>query len=124
MQGRYLGDRYNQAITGLAMLLIVINLLFFRSRILSFLSLAIVFYACYRSLSKDIDRRSRENARFLKSTQGLRGGFRKYKRRLFGENGYRYFPCESCGKELRVPIKKGKVKVRCPNCKHEMVKRT
>lgn len=124
MAGRYIGDPLNQFITRFAIILILLNIIVFKSRILSGLSLALAFYAFYRSLSRDIDKRSRENAAFLRKTTGLRKGITRYRRRLFGEGGYRYFACPSCGKELRVPKGKGKVKVRCPHCKHEMEKRT
>lgn len=124
MAGRYIGDALNQFITGFAIVLILLNIFVFKSQVLSGLSLVLAFYAFYRSLSRDIDKRSRENAAFLRKTLGLRKAVTRYRRRIFGEGGYRYFPCTSCGKELRVPKGKGKVKVRCPHCKHEMEKRT
>lgn len=34
---------------------------------------------------------------------------------------HRLIECEECHKKLRVPDKKGKIKVTCPNCSHSML---
>ncbi len=124
MNGRYGADQYGQFLSICAVIAVLINL-FTKSRgVMPILGMALAGYSLYRTLSKDIDRRSRENAKFLRTTSAIRNFFKKWKRRIFGEKGYRYFACEQCGKELRVPKNKGKIVVRCPHCKHTMKKRT
>lgn len=33
-------------------------------------------------------------------------------------------PCPSCGQALRIPKGKGKVRITCPKCRHQLVKET
>lgn len=119
MRGRYGSDSYNRFLTSLAILLSIANL-FLKNRIVTGLTLAILFYAIFRMLSRQIGRRTAENDRFLRNTAGIRRPFRRLKNRLFCDKNYKYFSCENCKAELRVPRNKGKIKVRCPKCKHEM----
>ena len=37
---------------------------------------------------------------------------------------YIYFKCKNCKQELRIPKGKGKIKVICPHCKHEEIKKS
>ena len=37
---------------------------------------------------------------------------------------YIYFKCKNCKQELRIPRGKGKIKVICPHCKHEEIKKS
>lgn len=119
MKGRNGVDEYSRAISLVAVVLSIINI-WLRSGVVSGITIAILAYSLYRSFSKDLTKRSKENAKFLRDTNGIRKPFKRLKRRLFGENGYKYFSCKSCKTELRVPKGKGKIKVRCPKCKEEM----
>lgn len=123
MKGRYGTDAFSNFLARFAVVLALIALIFHR-QIFSAIALAFLVYSLFRIFSRNLSQRALENRRYLLKTQGLRNGFQKYKRRLFGEKGYKYFPCENCGRELRVPKHKGKIKIRCPKCKHEMIKRT
>ena len=40
------------------------------------------------------------------------------------EKTHAYFRCPECRKELRVPKGKGKIRITCPHCGHQFVKRT
>lgn len=124
MYGRYGADQYGRFLSIIAIIIVISNLFTDSRGIMPLLGMALAIYSLYRTLSKDIYKRSQENAKFLRTTSGIRNFFRKWKRRIFGENGYRYFACENCKRELRVPKNKGKIVVRCPHCKHEMKKRT
>lgn len=123
MRGRYGSDALNNFLMALALIVMILS--WFDQRSLwSVLLWLLVLLCFYRMLSTDIRRRTLENEKFLQTGRSMRKGLRREKRRIFGEGGFAYFPCPSCGTELRVPKGKGKVRVRCPHCKHEMTKRT
>lgn len=119
MKGRNGVDDYSRAISIIAVVLSLFNI-WLKSSVVSGITIAILAYALYRSFSKDLTKRSKENAKYLRDTGAIRKPFKKLKRHLFGENGYKYFTCKTCKTELRVPKGKGKIKVRCPKCKEEM----
>lgn len=94
--------------------------------LVSFLTSAAIFYslgilgmayALFRCLSKNIINRSAENRRFLRflSLQKLKWEQRK---------DYKIFACKRCGKTIRVPKRKGKIEVTCPNCGNRSIHRT
>lgn len=124
MQGRNGADAYGQFLNYVMLVLAVLNLAFFRNIPVNFIILATMVYSLYRTFSKNLAKRQQENDRYLLRTQAMRKGLRKTKRHLFGEGGYKYFSCPECGAELRVPKKKGKIKVRCPKCNHETIIRS
>ena len=48
----------------------------------------------------------------------------KRKQRREDEKTHAYYKCPECKKELRVPRGKGKIRITCPHCGHQFVKRT
>ena len=93
-----------------------------------------------RSLSTNIGKRRHENQVFLdlfrseireekerrkreEEEQREREKLRK-ERRKEEEKTHAFFRCPQCGKELRVPKGKGKIKIRCPNCSHEFIRKS
>lgn len=93
-----------------------------------------------RSLSTNIGKRRHENQVFLdlfrsetkeekerrkreKEEKREREKLRK-ERRKEEEKTHAFFRCPQCGKELRVPKGKGKIKIRCPNCSHEFIRKS
>ena len=78
----------------------------------------------YRILSRDILRRRQENYKFLQYWQPVRAFFYKYIRRLKDIRQYRYYSCPNCKGELRVPRGKGKIRITCPSCRQEFIKKT
>ena len=93
-----------------------------------------------RSLSTNIGKRRHENQVFLdlfraetkeekerrkreEEEKREREKLRK-ERRKEEEKTHAFFSCPQCGKELRVPKGKGKIKIRCPNCSHEFIRKS
>ena len=78
-----------------------------------------VFLDLFRSETKeDKERRKREE-----EEKSEREKLRK-ERRKEEEKTHAFFRCPQCGKELRVPKGKGKIKIRCPNCSHEFIRKS
>ena len=115
MMGRYGTDRLNMAILGVglcASLLSVffkftpLNLVFF------FLSYGMMFWAIFRSLSRNTYKRYQENRKFLQFFDRLK------------DRQHRYFDCPKCRQMVRVPRGKGKIAITCPRCREKFVKKT
>ncbi|NLW53139.1 MAG: hypothetical protein GXY87_07270 [Tissierellia bacterium] len=121
--GRYGGDELTKFITYVVLAILIVRI-FMPSDLLYVVALVLIVFANFRVLSKDFVKRRAENQWFLTKTSGLKNTYTKYKNRIFGKDGYKYFECSGCKSELKVPKKRGKVKVRCPKCNTEMIKRT
>ncbi len=103
----------------------VINVLYVLTtfRLLYLLSLAIFGYALFRTLSKNIPARQKENQKFMEfwwkfknRWTGIRADFEERKT-------YKHFKCPSCGQKIRIPRGRGKVEIRCPKCSNRFVKK-
>ncbi len=86
------------------------------SAVCNFVSLILIIWAFWRVCSKNIGKRSRENARFLEKTSGLRTKFRDFRTRFSMRKDYKFFTCPTCHTLLRVPRGKGKIQITCSKC--------
>ena len=66
-------------------------------------------YMIFRILSTNIAKRRYEADRFSS---------------LFKSDPYKRFKCPKCGTVCRVPKGRGKIKITCPNCKEQFIKKT
>ena len=73
-------------------------------------------YLLFRLFSRDTEKRSIENARFLALIQSMVRWFRKRKRTLQPDKEYVYFKCPNCGQPMRVPRGLGKLEITCRSC--------
>ena len=121
--GRYGGDELTKFMMYVVLAILIVRI-FVDSNILYLLALGLLIYSNYRTLSKNFTKRRTENQWFLNKSFGIRNAITKFSNRVFGKGGYKYFECSGCKSELKVTKKKGKIKVRCPKCHTEMVKRT
>ncbi len=119
MYGRYGTDPLNLAlIIMVAGLSLLNNLLFVAlgsKALYSLLSLiygAMVVYAVYRMLSRDLPARRMENQKWMNFCNRLR------------DRNHRYFHCPQCKQRVRVPRHKGKINIRCPKCGERFIRKT
>lgn len=115
MAGRYGTDKLNIAIltAGLvACLLGMILRLPLIRMLLTTLSWAMMFWAIFRSLSRNTYRRYRENRKYLRFVEQLK------------DREHRYYTCPRCRQPVRVPRGKGKISITCPKCKEKFIKKT
>ena len=123
LYGRYGYDELTQFLSTAAVVCIVVGL-FVWPGFFFCLSLAMYIAAMFRMCSKNIAKRQRERTAYLRMTKPLRDWFALSKRRFSERKTHRYYKCSGCKASLRVPKGKGKIKVRCPKCGREFIKKT
>ena len=115
MAGRYGTDKLNMAILGVGIALCVITLLnpiAIVDGVLTLLSYALMFWAIFRTLSRNTYKRYRENRKYLQFLERIK------------DREHRYFSCPRCRQPVRVPRGKGKIAITCPKCKEKFIKKT
>ncbi|MDY0236880.1 MAG: hypothetical protein RBR71_12705 [Gudongella sp.] len=123
MMGRYGVDKLSNAMIMFALAFILASILT-KYTILNTIGLVIIIIAYFRIFSRDIPKRYKENQKFLAWFNPIKGKFNKLKNKLRNSKDYKYFKCPQCGKEMRVPRKKGRVNIKCPNCGNSFTRRT
>jgi len=115
MAGRYGTDRLNMLILGVGLVASLLSVLFRFAPVnlvLFILSYGMLFWAIFRSLSRNTYKRYQENRKFLQLTGRLK------------DREHRYFDCPKCRQMVRVPRGKGKISITCPRCREKFVKKT
>lgn len=121
MIGRYGIDALYKALLVIYLILVVTGSALARvSRpvytVLWVLSLAVLIYAIFRSFSRNIAARQRENARWLALTAPIRREGRLLRDKWTFRKTHVFKKCPSCKAVLRLSRKKGKHTVNCPHC--------
>ena len=115
MEGRYGTDKLNMTILTAGFVLCLVSM-FFRipavNLVLTGLSYALMFWAIFRTLSRNTYRRYQENRKYLQIFGRLK------------DREHRYFDCPKCRQLVRVPRGKGKIAITCPKCREKFVKKT
>ena len=130
MAGRYgaMGmDKLNRALNIAALILLVLSLFLGRTGVGSLiwlLALACLVWGTFRSLSRNIRGRQRENEAFLGLTRNFLGTFRGMRDRFAQRKEYRFFRCPSCRTWLRVPRGKGRLSITCRQCGERFTRKT
>jgi hypothetical protein len=91
---------------------------------LIFLSYAVLFYAMFRFLSRNITARRRENDVFLRYYWPVKRKVQMRIQRLKERKTHRFFECPACKNMLRVPRGKGRIQITCPKCGERFEKKT
>ena len=115
MAGRYGTDRLNMMILSIGLVASLLSVLIKfapANLVLFLLSYGMMFWAIFRSLSRNTYKRYQENRKFLQLTGRLK------------DREHRYFDCPKCRQMVRVPRGKGKISITCPRCREKFVKKT
>ena len=123
MVGRYGMDQLSRFLSYAALVLIVINC-FVKTKLLWLLALVLLVLLYYRTFSRKIEQRRRENEWYLRKTYKLTSGFKNWRERQKQRKDYVLFRCPSCKAMLRVPRGKGKIRVTCRKCGAAFEKKT
>jgi len=114
MAGRYGGDQLNLFLLALYLILYVVSL-FTRLLVLELASMVLVFVCLFRSLSRNLEARRGENAKFLQIVRPVARRWSTFRARTH-DREHRYFKCPNCGQQMRVPRGKGRITVHCRSC--------
>lgn len=126
MQGRYGSDQLNISILVVVLVLNLVNVFVFNfiaSLVISLIGYALIVFAVFRMLSRNIERRRAENTAFLPVYNAVTGWFKLTVKKIRERKEYRYVKCPVCKAQLRVRNVKGKHTVRCPRCSNEFKKK-
>ena len=121
MKDRYGGDILNNIIIYLSLGFGIVTLLK-KSDVLAITSFILFSIALFRMFSKNKRKRAMEQIKFFNLISPIYSRLLKFSSR--DRKNYKYFKCKNCGQELRIPKGKGKIKVICPHCKHEEIKKS
>jgi ribosomal protein L37AE/L43A len=115
MTGRYGTDKLNTCILTAGVIMCVISV-FVKSDVadlaLATLAYGLMFWAMFRTFSRNTYKRYQENRKFLMLVDQLK------------DRDHRYFNCPKCRQQVRVPKGKGKIAITCPKCKEKFIKKT
>ena len=115
MYGRYGTDRLNTVVLGIGLVACLIGMFVsspIPSLLLTLISYACMFWALFRTFSRNTYNRYQENRRFSQLLEQLK------------DRNNRYFSCPKCHQSVRVPKGKGKIAITCPRCKERFIKKT
>lgn len=123
MMGRYGVDRLSNAMVILALALLLGGI-FTKYQILSNIGFIIILVSYFRVFSRNISKRYSENQKYMAWVSPIKRKFNKIIKKTKNSKDYKYFKCPQCGKEMRVPKKKGRVNIKCPKCGNSFTRRT
>ena len=106
-----------------AVITLILSLFFYRTPFTRLIGLIPYGIAVIRALSKNYDARTKENRKFLEISAPVRVFVQK-KINQSRDKDHRYYDCPQCRRTLRVPKGKGRIKINCPHCGKEFIKKT
>ena len=123
MYGRYGYDELSQFLSKTALLCVIVGLFAYPGFFCG-LAMALYLVTMFRMYSKNIMKRQQERDVYLRRTQPLRDWQALQKRKFNDRKTHKFYRCSQCKTSLRVPKGKGKIKIHCPKCGAEIVKKT
>lgn len=114
MVGRYGTDKLNSVIltAGLIVCLVGVFVGGSFSGLFTLVSYSLMFWALFRTFSRNTYKRYQENRKFLIFLERIK------------DREHRYFSCPKCKQTVRVPRGKGKLAITCPRCKERFIKKS
>lgn len=123
MSGRYGMDELSKALNIAALVCLALSVLpWFRF----FYGMAFLFWAAavFRCFSRNITKRTAERSTYFRLRGRAREFFSTRRSAWKDRKTHRYLRCKQCKTTLRVPKNKGTLKIRCPKCGSEIIKKT
>lgn len=118
MSGRYGIDQMNKTLMILAFIMIILESIL-QTSIISIIALIIMFFAIYRTYSRNHSKRIAENKRFMKFFKPIRRVFSIQKMKIRERKNYRFRVCPNCKVVIRTSKIRGSRVLTCPRCKKE-----
>lgn len=123
LEGRNGADNLSNALTmaGLAVVLVAMLLGF---DMLWAFGMGVLVVAVFRTFSKNLPQRERENEAWLKFVAKPKETLSFARKAWENRATTKYFKCKGCGATLSVPKGKGKLRVTCPKCHWQAEKKS
>ena len=115
MKDRYGIDELYKFLLLICFILLVINT-FISNNIIRLIEVLLIVIIFYRYISKNIKLRKKENDKYLEIKNKIIKLFDYNKKKYKDRNTHMYKKCPKCKQKIRLPLKKGKHTVKCPNC--------
>ncbi len=115
MAGRQGVDQLSLALVWTGLGLYVLSALL-GSGLLSLVSMAVYGYTLFRVFSRNTEKRSAENRRYLTRKNRMQTNAKQARTRFNNRKQYKYFRCPSCKAWLKLPRGAGVVTVTCGRC--------
>ena len=115
MVGRYGTDKLNMVILCAGLAVCFVSAFFHNPKVnllLTAVSYGLMFWALFRSFSRNTYKRYQENRKFLQFFDRLK------------DRDHRYYDCPKCRQVVRGPRGKGKIAITCPKCRERFIKKT
>jgi hypothetical protein len=122
MTGRYGMDELS-AVISIVVLIGLILACFPKLRLMCIPTLILWAWSIFRCYSKNLDKRRKERDTYLRIVSRVRSWFSVKKKAWHERKTHRYYRCKQCHAVLRVPKGKGKIKITCPHCHSETIKK-
>ena len=122
MIGRYGMDRLSTVLMIISFTLVILGM-FIQHPIPNLLMLATISWAMFRTYSRNISRRTRENEKFLRIGKDIKRNFSLSKLKLKEIRSHRFRTCPKCRVVIRTSTKRGMRTLSCPKCKTEFTSR-
>ena len=114
-RNRYGMDKLGMAFVWCSLILMIVNI-FVNSFIVYLLQLSCLIYWLFRSFSRNINKRYRENQKFEKLLNKFTSFFKLRRQKWVDRKTHVFTKCPYCKVTLRLPRKKGDHRVNCPKC--------
>ena len=115
MKDRYGIDELYKFLLLICFVLLVINT-FVSNNIIRLFEVLLIVIIFYRYMSKNIKLRKKETDKYLEIKDKIIKLFDYNKKKYKDRNTHMYKKCPKCKQKIRLPLKKGKHTVKCPNC--------
>ena len=115
MAGRYGTDKLSMTMLVVSLILSLVGTVVkfpILNLLLTAVSYVLMFWAIFRSFSRNTYKRYQENRKFLQFFDRLK------------DREHRYYDCPNCRQPVRVPRGKGKIAITCPRCRERFVRKT
>ena len=138
MRGRYGSDQFSNFLMIVATVLMLCAFLarsFLASLIFEILMALTIGYCIFRMMSKNRSKRYGENLVYRKTKTHIINKLERFRENILkwwakvnensdADNPYIICRCRGCKQKVRVPKGRGRLKIRCPRCGRQFVKRT